>query len=351
MPAVTKGKVLVSGCNGFVAVWVVKQLLEDGYTVRGTVRKDSAIPYLKDLFKSYGDRFEVVIVPDITKDGAFDDAVKGVDAIEHLASPFHMHADDPQELIGPAVAGTLSVLRSALAHGNATVRRVVITSSCAAVLTEDPDLSKARTYAEGDWNELAIDDCAQNRRGADQASKYHASKALAERAAWEFAASHRGEAMFDVVALNPPYVYGPWMHDVKNAEQLNTSMFAFWDAVIKGNKSMEELATEGQSWVDVRDLAHAHALALQRPEAGGERIIVSSGPWNWQDFVNTAHALEPSLPAGNTAYDPKTAVYHTSFDNSKSRRVLGIEYRTMEECTRDSLAQFKAKGWMWSVAV
>ena len=66
MPAVLKGKILVSGCNGFVAVWVVKQLLEDGYTVRGTVRKASAIPYLKDLFSSYGDRFEVVIVPDIT---------------------------------------------------------------------------------------------------------------------------------------------------------------------------------------------------------------------------------------------------------------------------------------------
>ena len=67
MPAVTKGKVLVSGCNGYVAVWVTKQLLEEGYSVRGTIRRENAIPYLKELFGSYGGRFEVVIVPDITK--------------------------------------------------------------------------------------------------------------------------------------------------------------------------------------------------------------------------------------------------------------------------------------------
>ncbi|GJE99866.1 NAD(P)-binding protein [Phanerochaete sordida] len=346
MPAVLNGNVLVSGCNGFVAVWVVKQLLEEGYAVRGTVRRESAIPYLKELFKSYDARFEVVIVPDITKDGAFDDAVKGIDAIVHLASPFHMRAEDPQEIIGPAVAGTASILRSALAHGNDTVRRFVILSSCAAVLTESLDLSKSRTFSEADWNEFSIRDCAENGSAAYQVNKYHASKALAERAAWEFAAEHKGTAQFDVVALNPPYVFGPWLHDVAKPEQLNASMLAFWDAVIKGNKTMEQFAVEGQSWVDVRDIAHAIALTLQRSEAGGERIIVSAGPWNWQNFVTAAHNIDPSLPAGNTSYDPKTAIYQTCFENGKSTRVLGIEYRSLEECTESMVAQFKAKGWM-----
>ena len=67
MPSVPQGKILVTGCNGYVAVWVVKQLLEGGYAVRGTVRRASAIVYLQKLFESYGPRFEVVIVPDITK--------------------------------------------------------------------------------------------------------------------------------------------------------------------------------------------------------------------------------------------------------------------------------------------
>jgi nucleoside-diphosphate-sugar epimerase len=80
-------KVLVTGANGFLAVWVVKKYLEAGYSVRGTVRSLSKSAFLKDKFAQYGDRFELIVVDDITKDGAFDEAVKGVDAIAHTASP------------------------------------------------------------------------------------------------------------------------------------------------------------------------------------------------------------------------------------------------------------------------
>jgi nucleoside-diphosphate-sugar epimerase len=67
MLAVTKGKVLVTGANGYIALWVVQSLLSAGYSVRGTVRKESAIAHLKETFKDHGDKFEVVVVPDITK--------------------------------------------------------------------------------------------------------------------------------------------------------------------------------------------------------------------------------------------------------------------------------------------
>ena len=67
MPAITSGKILVTGANGYIAVWVVKKLLEKGFAVRGTVRSESKAPYLRELFKEYGDKFEVVIVEDITK--------------------------------------------------------------------------------------------------------------------------------------------------------------------------------------------------------------------------------------------------------------------------------------------
>src|ERR1700742_94546 len=79
-------KVLVTGANGYLAVWVVKKFLEAGYSVRGTVRSLAKSSFLKDTFSNYGDRFELVVVEDITKDGAFDDAVRGVDAIAHTAS-------------------------------------------------------------------------------------------------------------------------------------------------------------------------------------------------------------------------------------------------------------------------
>ena len=88
----------------------------------------------------------------LQQEGAFDEAVQGVDAIAHTASPFHFKAGDPAELIGPAVHGTTGVLLSALKYGS-SVRRIVITSSCASVLTSSPE---PRVFSEEDWNEASI---------------------------------------------------------------------------------------------------------------------------------------------------------------------------------------------------
>jgi nucleoside-diphosphate-sugar epimerase len=88
-------KILLTGANGYLATWIVKKYLEAGYSVRGTVRSLSKGAFLKDKFAHYGDRFELVVVEDITKDGAFDEAVKGVDAIAHTASPFHYKSTNP----------------------------------------------------------------------------------------------------------------------------------------------------------------------------------------------------------------------------------------------------------------
>jgi nucleoside-diphosphate-sugar epimerase len=88
-------KVLVTGANGYLATWVLKKYLESGYSVRGTVRSLSKSAFLTDKFGHYGDRFELVVVEDITKDSAFEEAVKGVDAIAHTASPFHFKSNNP----------------------------------------------------------------------------------------------------------------------------------------------------------------------------------------------------------------------------------------------------------------
>ena len=98
MPAVLPpAKVLVSGANGLVAIWTVRVLLDRGYTVCGTVRSESKTSYLREIFSDElsAGKLELVIVPDITAPGAFDEAVQGVDAIEHIASPYRMTSDDP----------------------------------------------------------------------------------------------------------------------------------------------------------------------------------------------------------------------------------------------------------------
>jgi nucleoside-diphosphate-sugar epimerase len=88
-------KVLITGANGYLATWVTKKYLEAGYSVRGAVRSLSKSAFLKDKFGHYGDRFELVVVEDITKDGAFDEAVRGVDAIAHTASPLQINPTNP----------------------------------------------------------------------------------------------------------------------------------------------------------------------------------------------------------------------------------------------------------------
>ncbi|TBU38649.1 NAD(P)-binding protein [Dichomitus squalens] len=342
MPAITSGKVLVTGANGYIAVWVVKAFLDQGFSVRGTVRSESKATHLRSLFKSFGDKFEVVIVEDITKEGAFDEAVKDIDAIVHTASPFHFKAEDPDELIIPAVHGTTGILASALKHGS-SVKRVVVTSSCASVLTPT---TEPRVFSEEDWNEASIAEVKEKGRAASSPAKYRASKTLAERAAWDFWNKHKSEVQWDLVVVNPPFVFGPFLHEVDKPENLNESARDWYDTVVKGTKDNDALVTIGSSYVDVRDLAQGHLLAVTKQEASGERIIVSAGPWKWQDFVNTAHRLRPSLPAGNTSYDPATTVHLIRYSPDKERKLLGVKFRTIEETTKDTLDDFEARGWL-----
>jgi nucleoside-diphosphate-sugar epimerase len=167
--------------------------------------------------------------------------VQGVDAIEHTASPFHYKADDPNELIRPAISGTRSVLVSALKYGS-DVKRVVITSSCASVLDV---LTEPKVFSEKDWNQSSARECEEKGRNAPQATKYRASKTLAERAAWQFVEENKDQLKFDITCINPPFVFGPVLHEVDKAENLNTSSLDWYNAVIKGAKTKEELVAGG----------------------------------------------------------------------------------------------------------
>lgn len=176
--------------------------------------------------------------PNGLQEGAFDDAVKGVDAIAHTASPFHFNVKDPQELIVPAVAGTGSILQSALKFANDTVKRVVITSSTAAVFYP---VTEARVFDETDWNEASIREVETLGAGAAPSAMYRASKTLAERAAWKFVENNKGKLNWDLAVVNPPFVYGPVLHEVSSPESLNTSMLEWYDVVVKKSKTNEQL--------------------------------------------------------------------------------------------------------------
>jgi len=333
-------KVLVTGANGYLAVWIVKKYLEAGYSVRGTVRSLSRSAFLKELFAAHGERLELVVVEDITKDGAFDEAVKGVDAIAHTASPFHYNAIEPDELIVPAVRGTTSILNSALKHGT-SVKRIVLTSSLAAIREPDP---KPRNYDETNWNNAAVTAVETKGSAAGPIMIYLASKTLAERAAWEFVAKHKAELKWDLVALNPPFVFGPSLSPAPTVNDINTSQREIYDT-LTGAKTSEQLKGQG-NWVHVSVAAEAHVLATKVAAAGGERIIVYSGYFFYQEFLDSAAELGIPNVARGEPYSTVDIPKNTNLTTTKAEDLLGLK-RTipLTDVIDESIHDFKTRGY------
>ncbi|KAJ8089399.1 hypothetical protein PM082_014647 [Marasmius tenuissimus] len=370
MPAIqssSKSLILVTGATGYIAAWVVRNLLERGFDVRGTVRTPSKGQELLSVIEKlpgYGagseklGKFDFVVVEDIAKAGAFDEAVKGVDAVEHVASPFHMNADDPNELIEPAVKGTVGILESVKKYGD-KVKRVVITSSCAAISVL---MDKPMVFDEENWNDVSVRETEEQGKKALGVTKYRASKTLAEKAVWSYVAENSG-LPWDVVTLNPPFVFGPATNYVPTPDKLGTSATDWYKTLLTyepdaAGKSPQTLASRIFCWVDVRDVAEAHVRALLKQEAGGNRIIVSAGHFNWQEWLDTANSLTPSpytkhpLSRG-TPGAGRDSQPHVVYKTERAKKLLGISndddgefrYKTKEETTRDTLADFTARGW------
>ncbi|KAL7418135.1 putative D-lactaldehyde dehydrogenase [Mrakia frigida] len=328
--------------SGFIAVHVAKALLADGFKVIGTVRSEEKGKYLVNLLKN--DSFSFVIVKDISEPNAFDEAVKGVEGIVHTASPFYMTAGSVSELVGPAVQGTVGVLKSAKKNGK-DVKRVVVTSSVASIQNTNVT-TPGKVWTESDWNTFSVSEIEEK---GDKAAGYHlymASKTLAERAAWEFI--EKEKPSFSLATINPPYVFGPILHQVESASSLNTSVGVFFPTA-KGEKKASDLPGTVGNWVDVRDVAFAHAKALALPEAGGNRFITGAGPCCVQDFTESllkAYPSLPNIPTGQPGAAAEANKKSQVFDGSKATQVLGLKYHTMDETVKDMYDSIKAKSFL-----
>jgi nucleoside-diphosphate-sugar epimerase len=185
-------RVLITGANGYVGSHVLQEFLAKGISVRSIVRSQAKAEQVLSDFPNYGSRLDFGIVPDITTPGAFDEVVKSTppfDIVIHTASPFlYKVISSNLEFLDPAIKGTLEILKSVKAHAP-TVKRVVITSSCAAVVNfgADPFSSPKKVYTEDDWNSLTWDDALA---GTSQQA-YLASKKFAEKAGKYFSISAR----------------------------------------------------------------------------------------------------------------------------------------------------------------
>ncbi|KAL6775951.1 hypothetical protein ACKKBG_A19225 [Auxenochlorella protothecoides x Auxenochlorella symbiontica] len=248
---------LVTGGTGFVAGELVKQLLEKGYQVRTTVRPGtdaSRLQPLKLLAQALPGSLEIVEA-DLLAEQAFHQAVAGAEVVFHVASPFFIEADDPQAaLVEPALRGTASLFAAVAAQGKGAVRRVVLTSSCAAVKGMHPAPPKdGRRYTEADWNTTSTVEGGQ---------AYWVGKTKAEELAWEQAKQHG----IDLVTILPEFILGP----VLSPHARGTSVGAL-QGWLHGASAPGTF-----TFADVRAVARAHVRAAEVPRAGGRRFIVAA---------------------------------------------------------------------------
>jgi nucleoside-diphosphate-sugar epimerase len=252
----TTQTILVTGGSGFVGSHVIVQLLEAGHTVRTTVRKLTREPEVRAMLAAQGvdpgDRLSF-FAADLESDAGWAEAVAGCDYVQHVASPFPLtQPKDEQELIRPAVEGTLRVLRAARDAG---VKRVVLTSSFAAIGYGHG--SRKTPYTEADWTDV----------NGPAVQPYMKSKTLAERAAWDFVADE-GKGL-ELVVVNPVGIFGPALNnDLSTSIELVKQMMT---GAIPGTPALYF------GVIDVRDVASLHILAMTEPRAAGERFLAVAG--------------------------------------------------------------------------
>ncbi|KAL2195206.1 hypothetical protein P885DRAFT_79648 [Corynascus similis CBS 632.67] len=265
-----KGLVLVTGANGYLASRTVEALLKAGYSVRGTVRSLKSATRVKEALSEYADKLEFVEVPDIAVSGAFDEVVKGVDAVAHLASPVSFDFTDPEPVLRAAVNGTARALESA--EKEPKIKSFVLMSSIAAMLQ---DHEGDYTYTEADWNTTAEDTVSELGKAAPGRVIYAASKVAAEKAMWSFRDEHKPN--FTLTAINPVFIVGPPLVRPTSLDEIQKPNRLVPD--VYAGAPLEEAGIKGiwSGWVDVRDVARLVIFAVERPnEAGGERFLAAA---------------------------------------------------------------------------
>lgn len=335
--------VLVTGASGYIAGWIIKYLLEEGYTVHGTVRdpnKQSSVGHLLQLAKEAPGTLKL-FKADLLDQGSFTAAMQGCEVVMHTASPFVLEGftDANEALVRPALEGTRNVLEAV--NATPSVRRVVLTSSVAAIYGDNDEIEQTtgHLFTEEHWNDSS----------SLTHNPYQFSKTVAEREAWNL---QKAQSRWDLVTINPSMVYGPSLTRGSQSASIDTLVKMGDGRLLTGVPRL----TYGV--VDVREVARAHLLAAFTPTASG-RHILNAGEISMIDIARILRRKYGSAYPFPLMEVPKFVVwlFGPLFDRSVSRdfisknvgyrirfanersKALGVHYRTLEETFTEHFQQ------------
>jgi nucleoside-diphosphate-sugar epimerase len=332
-----KKTVLITGGSGYIGSWITKYLLEAGHIVRLTVRdknKLEKIAHLKAVQEQQAGQLEIWEA-DLLKEGSFDEAARGADVLMHVASPFILKVKDAQkDLVDPAQKGTLNVLRAASQSG--TIKKVILTSSVVSIFGDAKDMAdqNLKEFTEEQWNTTS----------SLEHQPYSYSKTLAEKAAWDLYATQK---QWKLIAINPAFVMGPPLGKNSDSESI-----LFMKRMLTGAYKTGA-APFYFGFVDVRDVAKAHILAMEERVQEGRHITVKS-THSMLELANTIESefnQQFKLPTSTTPtlllyilgwafglswkYIRRNAGYPIVYNTTRSRENLGLIYRPFSETIRD----------------
>lgn len=312
--------VLVTGGTGFLGVNIILELLKKGFTVGTTLRTLSRKNEILDALTAGGiSTFDQLSFyeADLLSDNGWDEAAQGCDYVLHVASPFVAEQPkDENELIIPAKEGTLRALKAAKKAG---VKRVVLTSSFAAIgYSIDP---RNHVFTELDWTDENA-----------PVQAYIKSKTIAEKAAWQF--MEDAATAMELTVINPVGIFGPMLGGISSASL---------DTVVKG--IIDGLITENAPFtfgvVDVRDIADIHIKAMLHPQAAGQRFLATSeGAMSFYDVAELIKKERPKLAGKIASMQPTPVEEYTQMTNKKAAETLGWKPRTREEAILASVDSY-----------
>ncbi|XP_074310563.1 phenylacetaldehyde reductase-like [Silene latifolia] len=314
-------KVCVTGANGYIASWIIKLLLDRGYIVHGTVRSlddPSKTAHLLEL-DGAKDRLKF-FEASLSEEGSFDAAIDGCIGVFHSASPVKIAAPNPEEeIIAPAVNGTLNVLASCVK--NPTVKRVVFTSSIGACVFNDRPQTPEVVVDETWWSVPEF--CKFS-----PLKWYLMSKTLAEQAAWKFVK----ENGIDMVTINPTICIGPLLQNTLSGS------CTYIHALVNGS---ETYLNETFNWVHVKDVAEAHIRAFEIPSAHG-RYLMGESIAHHSEIVEILRELYPDLKLPTKPSDDRPPAQLCKISQEKFES-LGIKYTPLRDAVKDTVDCFKKK--------
>ena len=326
--------VFVTGASGFIAQHIIVKLIEKGYNVVGTVRSTEKGELLRSQLNT--PKFSYELVHDIQHATAIGKALsKHPEAtiFLHTASPFHFSTENVEtDLLNPAVEGTKNALLAVKKYGP-QVKKVVVTSSYAAIAPAETEGVPEFVVTELTWNNISWEDAKK-----DAFSGYRGSKAFAEKACWEFIKENN--TSFTLATVNPGLVFGPQAFITGVKETLNTSSEVL-NGIIKLQPG-DPLPPYKGTFVDVRDVALAHLVAFEKEEAQGKRLLLCNGRGCAQSVLDVLHENFPELahlPKGEVGTGPDILKKMSTIDNQATRKLLGFPLISLKDSVVDSVRQ------------